>query len=628
MSLISFSNVTKYYSNDLILDHISFNINKNEKVALIGDNGTGKTTILKMILNEEDMTPIYNEEIKGNISILKNTRIGYLNQNCIEDVNNTVYQELLLVFKDQIELNFNIDKMLELIKSNPNDLELLNQYEILTNKFKENGGYDFENKIDFYLSKFNFPLSIKERKISLLSGGEKMKIAFIKILLLNYDLLLLDEPTNHIDLLTIEWLENFLTNYQGTILFISHDRYFISKLATKILELENHKINTYNSNYDTYLKLKHDKYEFLLKESIKEQKLIEKYQKFIEYFMPKPRFASRAKDRVKKLEKLNSNLTIVPNTSNNKININLKGEIYENKQVLEFKDVEVGYNFSLIKPFSITLYGQDRLAIVGENGIGKTTLIKTILNKIPIFKGSINTLRKISIGYIDQENRFDNENLDALTILKNNFPEEKESYLRGILGKFLFKDDEIYKKVCLMSNGEKTRLSLSIISNKVNDLLILDEPTNHLDMISKECLIEALKKYKGCIIFISHDRYFINELSNNILYLAKDFSYINSGNLDDNLEKIESLKNNFNSKDDKIETKKDFNKPLKDNKLSNNKIIQLQKELFEIENKIKEIDDLLNKNNLEYFKYDELNKEKEILESKYFEIMLVLENNI
>ena len=399
MSLISFSNVSKYYGTEEILDHISFNINLKEKVALIGQNGTGKTTIFKLILKEIMPTLLPKEDKPGEISILGNTSIGYLNQNAITNINNTVYEELLLPFKETIKLEKEINSY---DSSSLNDEESINKYNELIEKFEKLRGYTYLNEIKEMVSKFSFPLDILDRKVSSLSGGERMKIAFIKILLFNYDVLLLDEPTNHLDISTIEWLESFLKDYKGTILFISHDTYFISNLATKILELENHKVTTYNTTYENYLTLKKERYEYLLKEAKKEEIEIAKLKRFIEFYMPKPRFTSRAKDRVKKLEKIEKNRVEVPQNSEKDIKFKLDGGNLSYKQVLEFKDVTVGYDKPLIKPFSFTLYGQDNLAIVGDNGIGKTTLIKTIIKEIKPLSGEIKELRKVTYGYIKQ----------------------------------------------------------------------------------------------------------------------------------------------------------------------------------------------------------------------------------
>ena len=621
MSLISFSNVSKLYGSEVILDHISFAINEKEKVALIGNNGAGKTTIFKLILKEITPTLLPKEDKPGEISILSNLKIGYLNQNAISDINNLVKDELLLPFKHTLELENKI-KNIESNKLINNDD--INKYNELLEEYEKNRGYTYQNEIKEMVTKFGFPLEILTRPISSLSGGERMKIAFIKILLFNYDLLLLDEPTNHLDISTIEWLENFLKSYKETIFFISHDIYFIENLATKIIELENHKITTYNTNYNNYLKLKKEHYEYLLKESKKEEKEIARLKRFIEFYMPKPRFVGRAKDRVKKLEKIEKNRVEVPLNNKKDIKFKLEGSNLANKGLLEFKDVIVGYDFPLIKPFSFTLYGKDHLAIIGDNGIGKTTLIKSINKEIPLLSGSIKELRKIKYGYIKQNDySFGDTSLNALEYLKREYPIKLEKELRNILGKFYFQGDEVFKNIQMMSNGEKMRLILAKLSLSDYDILLLDEPTNHLDLATKNSLIDALKNYEGAIIFISHDRYFINQLATSILYLSKTNSIYLEGNYDD-------LKETLNKTPVALINEKELIKKLekpKENKpiLSNNKVLEIKKEISDIENKINEIDEALGSNFTSYTEYDSLNEEKENLETRYLELLEILD---
>ena len=621
MSLISFSNVSKLYGSEVILDHISFAINEKEKVALIGNNGAGKTTIFKLILKEITPTLLPKEDKPGEISILSNLKIGYLNQNAISDINNLVKDELLLPFKHTLELENKI-KNIESNKLINNDD--INKYNELLEEYEKNRGYTYQNEIKEMVTKFGFPLEILTRPISSLSGGERMKIAFIKILLFNYDLLLLDEPTNHLDISTIEWLENFLKSYKETIFFISHDIYFIENLATKIIELENHKITTYNTNYNNYLKLKKEHYEYLLKESKKEEKEIARLKRFIEFYMPKPRFVGRAKDRVKKLEKIEKNRVEVPLNNKKDIKFKLEGSNLANKGLLEFKDVIVGYDFPLIKPFSFTLYGKDHLAIIGDNGIGKTTLIKSINKEIPLLSGSIKELRKIKYGYIKQNDySFGDTSLNALEYLKREYPIKLEKELRNILGKFYFQGDEVFKNIQMMSNGEKMRLILAKLTLSDYDILLLDEPTNHLDLATKNSLIDALKNYEGAIIFISHDRYFINQLATSILYLSKTNSIYLEGNYDD-------LKETLNKTPVALINEKELIKKLekpKENKpiLSNNKVLEIKKEISDIENKINEIDEALGSNFTSYTEYDSLNEEKENLETRYLELLEILD---
>ena len=629
MALISFSNVTKYYSLNLILDHVTFQINKGEKVALVGSNGAGKTTLFKLILKEEEPTLVAKEDKVGDISILTGTKIGYLNQDAISDINNTVLEELEIPF---LPLKEKLNKFNELtLKLNENtSLEELNHYNELLDELTRDGAFTIKNKISEYLSRFKLPESMLDEKIKSLSGGERMKIAFIKILLVDYDLLLLDEPTNHLDISTIEWLENYLKDYRGTILFISHDRYFLNTLANKILDLENHKIDTYNMSYDNYLKEKEIKYQNLLAQYEKEEEEMERLKKFIEFYMPKPRFVGRAKDRVHKLERLEANHIDKPTKENRNIKIKLEGSNLKNKGLISFDNVSAGYDVALFPPFSFTLYGKDHLAIIGDNGIGKTTLVKSIMHEIPLICGEIKYLRDLKIGYIKQ-NDYEFVSKDTcLDYLKKKYPAKTERELRTALGRFLFKKEDVFKNCALLSNGERMRLVLCDLSLSEYDVLILDEPTNHLDLVTKECLLSALKEYKGAIIFISHDRYFINSLADFVLYLSREKSVINEGSYDD-LKAIINGENNdsFNSESSKTETKKElvYDKLEKKEKLSNNKIQELKNRAHEIEEELLFIDDELSKDFEDYKVIDELTDRKSELESEYFKIIESLENN-
>ena len=619
MSIITFTNVSKYFGSDLILDHVSFNINLKERVALIGNNGTGKTTIFKLILKELEPSLLPKEDKPGEISILSNLKIGYLDQNAITNIENKVYDELLLAFKETLEIENKINQF----KNIEDNLE---EYNKLIELFEKKHGYTYQNEIKDMISRFSFSESILEKQIKELSGGERMKIAFIKILLFNYDVLLLDEPTNHLDISTIEWLESFLSSFKGTLFFISHDSYFIDKLATKVIELENKKVTVYNVDYKHYQELKREKYESLLKQVKKEEALIARYKRFIEFYKPKPRFVSRAKDREKKLAKLEKNHAELPPNSKKQIKFTLEGGNISSRQLLEFENVEVGYDVPLNKPFSFLLYGQDHLAVLGDNGVGKTTLIKSIIKEIPLLKGKIKELRPIKYGYIKQNDFVFEENLTALEFLKKNHPLKTEKELRNILGNFLFSGDDVFKNVLNMSNGEKMRLILSSLSLNEYDILLLDEPTNHLDLMTKDSLIDSLLNFKGCLIFISHDRYFINRLANKVLYISKDITCFIDGDYDDlkkYLERLKSIKP-LTMKEIEENLKKEI--PIKE-KLSNNKINELKKELSEIEQELEDLDEKINDDFTSYTEFDELNEKKDTLEARYLEILELLDLN-
>ena len=624
MSLISFSNVSKTFNNELILDHVSFNIFKNEKVALIGDNGTGKTTIFKLILKEIEPTLMPKEDKVGDIQIIKGLSIGYLSQNAITDLNHTVLEELEEPFKKVKELENEFNEVSLELSKNPSDEYLMERYQKLLEKMEESRSFTYKNEIETLVSKFSFNLSILDKKVTSLSGGERMKIAFIKILLNKHDLLLLDEPTNHLDISTIEWLEEYLKTYKGTIFFISHDRYFLESLASKILELEHEKVTTYNTTYNNYLTEKENNYNLLLARSKKEEEEMEKLRKFIEFYMPKPRFVGRAKDRQKKLEKLEANHIEAPKKVDNKIKFTLKGGNLEKKELLEVKNLVIGYNESPLLPeISFSLYGKDHLAIVGDNGIGKTTLIKTLLKELPSIKGEIKEKRKLNYGYIRQNDYKFKDGSTIIEHLRDLYPNKLDKELRTALGTFLFRKEDVFKNTSTLSNGEKMRVNLCALMLSSYDVLILDEPTNHLDMVTKECLINALKTYEGAIIFISHDRYFINELATYTLYLSKDKVLFNEGSYDDLKELLDNSSSNNEVITPKLSKKEDlvFDKQEVKPKLSNNKIQEIKKRMKEIEEEVDGINLLLNEDFEDYKKIEELQDQKDILESEYFDLM-------
>lgn len=628
MALINFSNVSKMYETDLILDHATFQINKNEKVALLGANGEGKTTIFKLILKEIEPTLMPKEDKVGDISITKGTTIGYLSQDAIKNINQTVREELEEVFINDKKINDEFNEISLKLSEDPKNEDLLSKYDFYLEKLQSSRALTYQNEIETLISRFTFPLTILDETIKNLSGGERMKIAFIKLLLAKYNVLLLDEPTNHLDISTIEWLETYLKSYEGTIFFISHDRYFIESLSNKILELENKKVTTYNTNYENYLIEKENKYNNLLAQSQREEELMEKYRKFIDFYRYKPRFVGRAKDRMHKLARLEENHVVPPKKENHNIKINLEGGNLKNKQLLDVKNLLIGYdNKPLIPEVNFEVYGKDKIAIIGDNGVGKTTLIKSILDIIPKINGEVIQKRKLDIGYIKQNDYTYKKGEDILSHLKNIYPLKSEKELRGALGRFLFKKEEVFKDCSLLSNGEKMRVNLCALMLSSYDILILDEPTNHLDMVTKECLIEGLKSYNGAILVISHDRYFINEVADFILYLSKEKNIFFEGNYDDfKLKYDESNIVQEIKKEDKKEELVFDELPKEKEKLSKNAISQINSRIAEIEESLENLDLLINEE-LDYKKIDEYVKEKEELEIEYFDLLNKLDGH-
>ena len=522
MYLLSATGILKEFQGEPLTSPLTFNIDENEKIALIGSNGCGKSTLIKMLIGEL-------EPDKGHVTLSKNCTIGYLSQSVISDLSHTLYKEAEEVFKPLMEEEKFLEDLCEKIAEDPSNTELLDTYSHREPLFREKDGYNFRYKIRLILNYFKFKEEDYNRPITSFSGGERMKIAFAKLLLLNPSLLILDEPTNHLDISTIEWLEEYLKSYKGAILFVSHDRYFINSLATRVLEIEKGKLESYSGNYDKYAAEKKVRYESQLKLYLKEEKQKQKLEWFIKFYMPKPRFVSRAHDREKKLARLEKTRVEKPTEVKNKVHIDFQGKLRVGKRVFETKELAVGYDKPLISDIEFSFFGGDKLAIMGDNGSGKTTFIKTLLGKIKPYSGKICFYDNFNIGYLPQDGLLIRSNKTVLDYFRDLFPLLTLQEVYNTLGAFDFSREDDEKIVDNLSGGEKMRLVLSTLVEQKYDILVLDEPTNHLDMMTKEELIEAIGKYKGSIIIISHDRSFVDNLCNCLLYFENNKAYYYQG---------------------------------------------------------------------------------------------------
>lgn len=522
MYLLSATGILKEFQGEPLTSPLTFNIDENEKIALIGSNGCGKSTLIKMLIGEL-------EPDKGHVTLSKNCTIGYLSQSVISDLSHTLYEEAEEVFKPLMEEEKFLEDLCEKIAEDPSNTELLDTYSHREPLFREKDGYNFRYKIRLILNYFKFKEEDYNRPITSFSGGERMKIAFAKLLLLNPSLLILDEPTNHLDISTIEWLEEYLKSYKGAILFVSHDRYFINSLATRVLEIEKGKLESYSGNYDKYAAEKKVRYESQLKLYLKEEKQKQKLEWFIKFYMPKPRFVSRAHDREKKLARLEKTRVEKPTEVKNKVHIDFQGKLRVGKRVFETKELAVGYDKPLISDIEFSFFGGDKLAIMGDNGSGKTTFIKTLLGKIKPYSGKICFYDNFNIGYLPQDGLLIRSNKTVLDYFRDLFPLLTLQGVYNTLGAFDFSREDDEKIVDNLSGGEKMRLVLSTLVEQKYDILVLDEPTNHLDMMTKEELIEAIGKYKGSIIIISHDRSFVDNLCNCLLYFENNKAYYYQG---------------------------------------------------------------------------------------------------
>lgn len=530
--LLNVQGLTKEFSGERLFEPVSFIVREHDRTAIIGPNGAGKSTLIKILLGKEEATT-------GQVIISKNVRIGYLSQDVIENPENTLYEEALSVFRPLMEEEKRLAELSEKISNSPNDEKLLSEYSRRQDAFETSGGYNYKYKIDMILNMFSFHKDSYERKISTFSGGEKTRIAFAKLLLMNPDILILDEPTNHLDIISIEWLEDYLSSYQGAVLFVSHDIAFVKRLADHILDIDNHVYTMYNTNYDNFAKMKKDNYENALQQFKAQEEEKAKLERFITFYMPKPRFASRAHDREKKLARLEANSIKDPTLREKRnLSIGLKGEIREGKKLMDFSSVSIGYDKPLISDISFTLFGRDHLAVMGANGIGKSTFGKVLLNELKPLTGDIRRYFHMSIGVLRQDIRSYSSDETLFEHFRNLYPRMSNEEIYSGLGRYAFTYQESNeKRLCDLSGGELMRIEILHLSLENYDLLLLDEPTNHLDMLSISELVDALNDYEGTLVIVSHDRDFVDKTCNKLLYLYNGKGYYYEGPYEEFKEK-------------------------------------------------------------------------------------------
>ncbi len=522
--ILSVQDVYKEFSGEKLFQPLSFIVRDHDRVAILGPNGTGKSTLLKIILGQE-------EKSGGNVIISKSCSIGYLSQDVIENPEHTLYEEALSVFKKVIDDENKLHELADEISLNSNDEKLLNEYSTKETAFEAEDGYSYKYKIAMILNMFSFSEADYQRKIATFSGGEKTRVAFAKLLLINPDLLILDEPTNHLDIISIEWLEDYLSTYKGAVLFVSHDIAFVERLANRVIDIDNKVFTVYNCNYENFARQKKENYENALELYKSQQEEKEKLQRFITFYMPKPRFASRAQDRVKKLNRLNDASISDPSAvKTRKLSIGLKGEIREGKKLIDFNDVSVGFDKPLVNHISFTLFGRDHLAVMGANGSGKTTFGRTLLNEIKPFSGDIRRYFHLTMGVLKQDIRSYQDDETLFNYFRNLYPRMANQDIYSGLGRYAFTYQEANeKKLSDLSGGELMRIEILHLSLEDYDLLLLDEPTNHLDMMSISELIDALNDYEGTLVIVSHDRDFVDKTCDKLLYFYNGNSYYYEG---------------------------------------------------------------------------------------------------
>ena len=531
MIILQANKIERSFAGEVLFDNINLQVDERDRIALVGKNGAGKSTLLKILVGEEEPT-------SGEINKKKDISLSYLAQDSRFESENTIYDEMLHVFDDLRRTEKQLRQMeLEMGEKSGEDLnKLMSDYDRLSENFRQAGGFTYEADIRAILNGFKFDESMWQMKIAELSGGQNTRLALAKMLLEKPNLLVLDEPTNHLDIETIAWLENYLVNYSGALIIVSHDRYFLDKVATITLDLTKHSLDRYVGNYSRFVELKEQKLATEAKNYEKQQKEIAALEDFVNRNLVRASTTKRAQSRRKQLEKMER--LDKPEAGKKSANMTFQSEKTSGNVVLTVENAAIGYDGEVLsQPINLDLRKMNAVAIVGPNGIGKSTFIKSIVDQIPFIKGEKRFGANVEVGYYDQTQSKLTPSNTVLDELWNDFKLTPEVEIRNRLGAFLFSGDDVKKSVGMLSGGEKARLLLAKLSMENNNFLILDEPTNHLDIDSKEVLENALIDFDGTLLFVSHDRYFINRVATHVLELSENGSTLYLGDYDYYVEK-------------------------------------------------------------------------------------------
>ena len=590
--ILSCNHISKSYGVETVLDDCSFFINDYEKAALVGNNGAGKSTIFKIIMRELSSD-------SGTVTIGKDKTIGYLAQYQDLSSNHTIYEEVKSVKQNLIDMENRLkeyEKQMSLVSGK--DLSsLMEIYTNLEHRFQLLNGYSYKSEIEGVIKGLGFTEDDFDKQVGNLSGGQKTRVALCKLLLEKPDIIMLDEPTNHLDLNSIKWLETYLLNYNGAVLIIAHDRYFLDKIVTKVIEIENHKSHTYEGNYSDFAKKKKENRDALMNLYLKQQSEIKHQEEVIAKLRSykQEKFYKRAQSREKALEK--TERIEKPQELQDNMNITLEPDIVSGNDVLAVEDLEKSYSSALFSHLSFEIKRGEHVALIGDNGTGKTTILKIINGLESADYGTIKLGTNVHIGYYDQEHHNLSDDNTLFEEIANAYPNMTNTKIRNTLAAFMFTGDDVFKMVGDLSGGEKGRLSLAKLMLSEANFIILDEPTNHLDMTSKEILENAINNYTGTVLYVSHDRYFINQTASRILELTntKLINYL--GNYDYYQEKKDELTATFAPTITKTKEQKTVSANKQDyleRKAEASRIRKLKNDISKVEEQIKKYEDRLN----------------------------------
>ena len=601
MIILQANKIERSFAGEVLFDNISLQVDERDRIALVGKNGAGKSTLLKILVGEE-------EPSSGEINKKRDLSLSYLAQDSRFESSNTIYDEMLHVFDDLRKTEKTLRQMeLEMGEKTGADLEkLMQDYDRLSEEFRQAGGFTYEADIRAILNGFKFDESMWQMKIEELSGGQNTRLALAKMLLEKPNLLVLDEPTNHLDIETIAWLENYLVNYSGALLIVSHDRYFLDKVATITLDLTKHSLDRYVGNYSSFVEQKEQKLLTEAKNYEKQQKEIAALEDFVNRNLVRASTTKRAQSRRKQLEKMER--LDKPEAGTKSAHMTFHSDKTSGNVVLTVEEAAVGYDDQILSgPINLDIRKMNAVAIVGPNGIGKSTLIKSIVGQIPFIKGEARFGANVEVGYYDQTQSKLTPHNSVLDELWNDFKLTPEVEIRNRLGAFLFSGDDVKKTVGMLSGGERARLLLAKLSMENNNFLILDEPTNHLDIDSKEVLENALIDFDGTLLFVSHDRYFINRVATQVLELSEEGSTLYLGDYDYYLEKKAELEALAAAKAEAVSvssteevTSNDYHlqkQNQKELRKITRRIEQLEAEMEELDQKIQDITETMHSTN-------------------------------